>query len=210
MIGLLEADLTIVDFGLGQRELDELQGVTHIIHNAWPVNFNLRLSSFEPHLKGLCYLIRLALLNTGTIRIIFTSLIAVQVAILLLPPLSLSPPLHRRRSPPIVQVPEIPLDATHPAPFGYAQAKWVCGRLLESVNQLYGSAVRASVVRLGQITGTIDKEAWNEWEHVPLMVRTGLCRVWGSCLICGGQPHGSPSTAQVKSSSTSYYRHSSN
>jgi hypothetical protein len=35
----------------------QLKSVTHIIQNAWPVNFNLHLSSFEPHVKGLCYLI---------------------------------------------------------------------------------------------------------------------------------------------------------
>ena len=190
---LLEADLTKVDFGLGERELGEvrsfvfsfcyvqvneygvqLKGVTHIIHNAWPVNFNLHLSSFEPHVKGLCHLVRLALLNAGTIRIMFTSSIA--VASHYSPPSSSTFPSSSSSSSeaeiPIVKVPEIPLDATHPAPFGYAQAKWVSEQILESVNQLFGSAVRASIVRLGQITGTIDKGAWNEWEHIPLIVRT--------------------------------------
>jgi thioester reductase-like protein len=85
---------------------------------------------------------------------------------------------------PIVKVAEIPQDAMHPAPFGYAQAKWVCEQLLESMNQLFGPAVRASVVRLGQITGMIDNGAWNEWEHVPLMTRTS--QDFGLCLICGG------------------------
>ena len=237
---LLEADLTKVDFGLGEGELDavrsfvfchlfklmnlgyQLKSVTHIIHNAWPVNFNLHLSSFEPHAKGLCHLVRLALLNAGTIRIIFASSIA--VASRYSPPSSSTFPSSET---PIFQVPEIPLDATHPAPFGYAQSKWVCEQLLESVNQLFGSAVRASVVRLGQITGTIDKGAWNEWEHVPLMVRTSqslgvvpdLRGVSLSLPVfvpsdgmasCGRQPHGSPSTAQAKSSSTSYSRHPSN
>ncbi|EDR03550.1 uncharacterized protein LACBIDRAFT_306989 [Laccaria bicolor S238N-H82] len=168
---LLEADLTKVDFELGEGELGELKSVTHIIHNAWPVNFNLHLSSFEPHVKGLCHLIRLALLNAGTIRIMFTSSIAV-ASRYSLPSSSTFPSSSSSSEIPAVQVPEIPLDATHPAPFGYAQAKWVCEQLLESVNQLFGSRVRASAVRLGQITGTMDKGAWNEWEHVPLMVRT--------------------------------------
>ena len=230
---LLEADLTKVDFGLGEGELGavrsfvfchlfkltklgyQLKSVTHIIHNAWPVNFNLHLSSFEPHVKGLCHLVRLALLNTGTIRIMFTSSIA--VASRYSPPSFTFPSSSSSSSEiPIVQVPEIPLDATHPAPFGYAQAKWVCEQLLETMNQLFGSAVRASVVRLGQITGTIDKGAWNELEHVPLMVKTSqglgtvpdLRGVSLSLLVlvpsdgmasCGRQPHGCPSTAQAKS-----------
>ena len=240
---LLEADLTKVDLGLGEGELGavrsflfcplfkltklgyQLKSVTHIIHNAWPVNFNFHLSSFEPHVKGLCHLVRLALLNAGTIRIMFTSSIA--VASRYSPPSSTFPSSSSSSETPNVQVSEIPLDATHPAPFGYAQAKWVCEQLLESVNQLFGSAVRASVVRLGQITGTIDKGAWNEWEHVPLMVKTSqgfgvvpdLRGVSLSLLVfvpsdgmvsCGRQPHGSPSTAQAKSSSTSYSRHPSN
>ena len=241
---LFEADLTKVDFGLGEGELVEvrsfffslfrlikmlyqLKSVTHIIHNAWPVNFNFHLSSFEPHVKGLCHLVRLALLNAGTIRIMFTSSIA--VASRYSPPFSSTFPSSSSSSSktPIVQVPEIPLAATHPAPLGYAQAKWVCEQLLESVNQLFGSAVRASVVRLGQITGTIDKGAWNEREHVPLMVRTSqslgvvpdLRGVNLSLLIfvtsdgmfsCGRQPRGSPSTTQAKSSSTSYSRRPSN
>ena len=227
---LIEADLTKVDIGLGEGESGavrsfvfchlfklmklgyQLKSVTHIIHNAWPVNFNFHLSSFEPHVKGLCHLVRLALLSAGTIRIMFTSSIA--VASRYSPPFSSTFPSSSSSSSetPIVQVPEIPLAATHPAPFGYAQAKWVCEQLLESVNQLFGSAVRASVVRLGQITGTIDKGAWNEWEHVPLMVRTmqglgvvpDLRGVRLSLLVfvtsdgmflCGRQPHGCPSTA---------------
>ncbi|EDR03548.1 uncharacterized protein LACBIDRAFT_253196 [Laccaria bicolor S238N-H82] len=151
----------------------QLKSVTHIIHNAWPVNFNLHLSSFEPHVKGLCHLIRLALLNAGTIRIMFTSSIAV-ASRYSLPSSSTFPSSSSSSEIPAVQVPEIPLDATHPAPFGYAQAKWVCEQLLESVNQLFGSRVRASAVRLGQITGTMDKGAWNEWEHVPLMTASWL------------------------------------
>jgi len=152
----------------------QLKGITHIIHNAWPMNFNLHLSSFEPHIKGLCHLVQLALLNAGTIRIMFPSSIA--VASQYSPsssPTFPSSSSSSSESPPIVKVPEISLDAVHPALFSYAQAKWVCEQLLlESVNQLFGSAVHASIVRLGQITGTIDKGAWNEWEHIPLIVRT--------------------------------------
>jgi nucleoside-diphosphate-sugar epimerase len=49
--------------------------VTAIIHNAWRLDFNLALSSFEPHLLGTRRLIDLALSssNADSIRFLFTS-----------------------------------------------------------------------------------------------------------------------------------------
>ncbi|EDQ98476.1 uncharacterized protein LACBIDRAFT_256821 [Laccaria bicolor S238N-H82] len=139
-----------------------LKSVTHIIHNAWPVNFNLHLSSFEPHihLRELVSIARLAI-HQRQKEVLERRGACVSLE-------------DWAKVTPIVQVPEIPLDATDPAPFGYAQSKWVCEQLLESVNQLFGSTVCASVVRLGQITGTTEKGAWNEWEHVSLMTASWL------------------------------------
>jgi thioester reductase-like protein len=52
--------------------------VTAIIHNAWTLNFNLALQSFEPHLQGTRRLIDLALssANVDSVRFLFTSSIA--------------------------------------------------------------------------------------------------------------------------------------
>jgi len=157
----------------------QLKGVTHLIHNAWPMNFNLSLSSFELHVKGLCHLVQLALLNAGTIRIMFTSSIAV-ASHYSLPYSSTFPSSSSSSSEseiPIIKVPEIPLDTTHPAPFSYTQAKWVCEQLLESVNQLFGWAVHTSIIQLRQITGMIDKGVWNEWEHVPFIRKKNGCDI---------------------------------
>ncbi|KAG6869385.1 hypothetical protein C0995_003602, partial [Termitomyces sp. Mi166 len=78
------ADMSRYDFGLGQNEFSELLGVTHIIHNAWPVNFSRSLASFEPHIRALSNLVRLALqsasqraVGSAPTRILFASSIAV-------------------------------------------------------------------------------------------------------------------------------------
>lgn len=49
-----------------------------IIHNAWKVDFNLSLSSFEPHIRGTRHLIDLALSgpNPSSTRFVFTSSIS--------------------------------------------------------------------------------------------------------------------------------------
>ncbi|KAJ7846441.1 hypothetical protein B0H13DRAFT_1907776 [Mycena leptocephala] len=47
---LLTGDVSRPGFGLATLMH---QGVTHIIHTAWPVDFNLALRSFEPNIKGL-------------------------------------------------------------------------------------------------------------------------------------------------------------
>ncbi|KAG6864883.1 putative NRPS-like protein biosynthetic cluster [Blastosporella zonata] len=168
------AELSRSDFGLRENEFSELLGATHIIHNAWPVNFNRSLSSFEPHVRGLSNLVRLALLSAGRravgsapTRILFTSSIAVAGRF---------PSLHPQGP---LEVPETFLDATNSAGFGYPDAKWVCERLLLSASELFGDAssveetlIQGSSVRIGQMTGPEGSGAWNESEHFPIIVRT--------------------------------------
>jgi nucleoside-diphosphate-sugar epimerase len=56
--------------------------VTVIIHNAWRLDFNLALSSFEPNVRGTRHLLDLALTAThaSAARVLFTSSIAVTQA----------------------------------------------------------------------------------------------------------------------------------
>ncbi|KAF8059573.1 hypothetical protein FPV67DRAFT_1633230 [Lyophyllum atratum] len=168
------ADLSRLDFGLREEEFAKLLDVTHIVHNAWPVNFNRNLSSFEPHVQGLSNLVRLALLSAGRrsngsspTRILFASSIAVAGRF----------PILNAQGP--FEVPETSLDAENTAEFGYPEAKWVCERLLLAAGELYGDAcsieeplVQASNVRIGQMTGPEGSGAWNESEHFPIIVRT--------------------------------------
>ncbi|KAG6876324.1 hypothetical protein C0992_013352 [Termitomyces sp. T32_za158] len=167
------ADLSRHDFGLDEDKFDELLSVTHIVHTAWPANFDWSLCSFEPHIHGLTNLVRLALLSGGRrevgsapTRILFASSIAVAGRF---------PSLHAAGP---FEVPETFLDATNSAEFGYPEAKWVCERLLLEAAKLYGGAaglgeplVQGCNVRIGQMTGPEGSGAWNESEHFPIILR---------------------------------------
>lgn len=141
-----------------------------MIHNAWPVNFNRNLASFEPHIKAFTNLFRLAIKSSGTrpvgsqpTRILFTSSIAVVGRF---PVLNPEGPL---------EVPEVPMDAINCADFGYPEGKWVCERVGLAANEEYGQGdalVKASTVRIGQMTGPEGSGAWNESEHFPLIVHS--------------------------------------
>ncbi|KAF8995886.1 hypothetical protein BDZ89DRAFT_1259978 [Hymenopellis radicata] len=80
----------------------------HVIHNAWPVNFNRHIASFESHVAEL---FKLCVLSSEN----YTHD---------LPPLSLSPGDIPSRDGPH-EVPETPLGAMNTAEFGYPAAK--CG-----------------------------------------------------------------------------------
>lgn len=58
-VTFLTADLAQPSFDLSPDWYNEiLNSTTHVIHNAWPVNFNLPLSSFRPQLQGLVNLMK--------------------------------------------------------------------------------------------------------------------------------------------------------
>ncbi|KAK0202205.1 hypothetical protein DFS33DRAFT_1444321, partial [Desarmillaria ectypa] len=141
--------LEIPDLGDVDDQLDGVDDVTHIIHNAWPVNFSRGLDSFEGHVRGLVNLVKVAQRSSAKdVRILFASSIAV---------------VGRYPSQP---VPEQPVPPESTAEFGYPEAKWVCEELLLSLE----GKVRGSSVRIGQMTGAEGAGAWNESEHFPVVV----------------------------------------
>lgn len=134
--------------------------VTHIIHNAWPMDFQRGLSSFEPQIETVhrlvtlcedCYRKQRPLTPP---QLLFTSSIAVAAH---------SP--YRKR------LPEAPiLDPSTTADLGYAQAKWVCERILIEAAKTQGH-LRPSIVRLGQLTGSTELGKWNSKEHFPAILK---------------------------------------
>ena len=57
----VEGDTSQPNLSLDDETYAEIRdSVTVIIHNAWRLNFNLPLSSFEPHVRGMRYMIDLA------------------------------------------------------------------------------------------------------------------------------------------------------
>ncbi|KAK0461852.1 uncharacterized protein EV420DRAFT_1665230 [Desarmillaria tabescens] len=121
--------------------------VTHIIHNAWRVDFNLGLSSFESNIRGLRNLIEVALASQA--RLIYTSSIGV---------------FQNAGE-------DHPLAETHVDPYiaqgtGYSESKWVSEELLRLVPGL-----RYLIVRVGQLAGG-PKGTWNPKEWVPSMIQS--------------------------------------
>ncbi|KAG9383316.1 AMP dependent ligase/synthetase [Pyrenophora tritici-repentis] len=147
------ADLSLPSFGLlTETYADLLDRVTHIIHNAWPVNFNLPLSSFAASVAGVVGLVSFAASSKYGARVQFLSSIGSVAGVV------------------TARVPEqIITDLSAPARMGYAQSKYVSERLLAHACETLG--VSASVVRLGQIAGAAEsKKGWNRWEWLPSLV----------------------------------------
>ncbi|KAL4915854.1 hypothetical protein BDW62DRAFT_203306 [Aspergillus aurantiobrunneus] len=132
--------------------------VTHIVHNAWPMDFNRQLSSFRGPIASVRNLIHLAYdihaLRPHVLpRVVFNSSIAVTGRY------------------PAKQVPEEPMtDPTWTVPMGYAEAKWVCEGLLDEAAKASPGVLDAVIIRLGQLSGSTASGFWTKTEHLPTLV----------------------------------------
>ncbi|KAI0759234.1 male sterility protein-domain-containing protein [Trametes elegans] len=135
---LVEAVLHEPDFGVTPELLDEVRrSVTHILHNAWKVDFNLSLPSFEVDIQGARNLVNLAISSPfkQAPTILFVSSIGVFMN-------------YHGPSP----APEVSLDdPVSPYGTGYSEGKWVTEHVLQ--NATMQRDVHTVVMRLGQVTG---------------------------------------------------------
>ncbi|TCD61564.1 putative NRPS-like protein biosynthetic cluster [Steccherinum ochraceum] len=157
----LETDLSAERLGLPADTYDKLRhSVTHIIHNAYRVNFNLSLSSFEPNIRGVRQLIDMALTSSLAVppRLIFVSSVGV---------------LGRRHPGDVTSTPvnEEPVDPSLAVSTGYAESKWVIERLLSIAEE--ETVLRPVTVRVGQLAGGASG-AWNRAEWFPSLVKSSL------------------------------------
>lgn len=131
--------------------------VDRIIHNAWPVDFNQSIASFEPHLRGVRHLIDFAAAATKRIPITFVS--------------SVSTVDQWTES---ALIPEQPLsDFTHASQMGYGQSKLAASLILDAAATV--SSVPRNVVRVGQVAGPRAKQGqWNPREWLPSLIRSSL------------------------------------
>ncbi|KAH9841046.1 uncharacterized protein C8Q71DRAFT_890574 [Rhodofomes roseus] len=151
---LLEADISVAGFNLSHEVYAEMQSsVTHVIHNAWRVDFNLSLESFEPNVKGVRHLIDFALSSPrpSPPRTLFTSSIGVFQNI------------------EGVQLAEQFISPAVAVGSGYSELKWVAERILMEAAEK--TSLETLVVRVGQICGGPDG-AWNAHEWFPSMVQS--------------------------------------
>ncbi|KAI0759162.1 hypothetical protein BC629DRAFT_1584384 [Irpex lacteus] len=139
--------LPLTSDSLTNIDIQIRSSVTHIIHNAWPVNFNLNLDFFEPNIRGVRNLIDLALRSPHATppRLLFISSIGV------LRRVDHSRPIKEKF-----------VDASVAVGTGYSESKWICEQLLALASQK--TALPSISVRAGQIAGS-ENGAWNvhEW-----------------------------------------------
>ena len=62
-------------------------------------------------------------------------------------------------------------DTASPLPMGYAQAKWVCEKIVQSAHAEFQSDLRVAIVRIGHISGARLTGSWSLNEHIPLLVK---------------------------------------
>ncbi|CCF53268.1 related to alpha-aminoadipate reductase [Ustilago hordei] len=107
----LAVDLSKDNLGLSRQGYAEISSkVTCVIHNGWPVNFNMSVDSFQSVLEGSVQLMNLAGQSTGTAtpRFIFSSSVSVALDY------------------PGTVIPETSFDnLENTASMGYAQSKWI-------------------------------------------------------------------------------------
>lgn len=167
----LPCNLPNPKLGLEGADWDQIAGqATVLIHSAWPVNFSLKLRSFESQLAGLRNLLELRDATRGSAaRFVFISSTAAVAAC-------------ERGSQPVPETPSTePEDAS---PLGYSRSKWVAENICTSA-RVSGSFVATDaalespgaeddrspiiIVRVGQLCGN-KRGVWNKTEVYPIML----------------------------------------
>ncbi|KAI0405456.1 nonribosomal peptide synthetase [Xylaria palmicola] len=157
-IEFLHADLSSQRFGLPSSTYNcLLLSADRIIHTAWPVNFNMSVESFEPHIQGICNIAKFASRARKAVPVIFISTTAVADG----------------WSTSLGSVPEIKLEDFSLPKTGYGQSKMVGSLVLENISR--ANHFPAATIRIGQIAGPeTDKGSWNRHEWLPILVASSL------------------------------------
>ncbi|KAL8777966.1 MAG: hypothetical protein Q9213_007632 [Squamulea squamosa] len=158
-ITALTGDLALPSLGLDQPTFSEIQSlINHIIQVAWPVNFQLPLQSFEPHIAGLHNLLQLSLSSpyTPPAKFLFCSSVST----------ALGAPLRTLIPETIIEDLDQALD------MGYGQSKLVGEHIVAAAVETAGA--EASILRIGQVVGDTKLGMWNDREAFPSIVRSEL------------------------------------
>ncbi|KAI0164070.1 hypothetical protein GGR57DRAFT_489736 [Xylariaceae sp. FL1272] len=150
----LQADLSDPKLGLDEETYATLSINTGlVIHNAWPVNFNLNLLSFRPLLAGLVNLFKFtASASIATRRFVFVSSVSAVVG------------------EPAETVPDEGVALETPFTNAYARSKLLAELLCNAAAKYIG--LRVAVLRVGQVGGSTASHGaiWNRAEWLPSLV----------------------------------------
>ena len=159
-VSFIPANLSKSDLGLSQHTYQSLlQKVTHIVHNAWQVNFNLPVEQFEKtHIHGVRELVDFSARSKHTASIAFISSISA---------VSAWRPEPNSAEREIRRIPERFIDDWAAAEdTGYSQSKLVAERVLATAGEKCN--IPCSIFRLGQIAGpSVGDAFWPRQEWFP-------------------------------------------
>lgn len=162
-VTFLHSDLSQPQLGLDAKMYEQLRAQAGvIIHNAWPVNFNLRLSAFRPQLAGLVNLLSLAAeassADTGrTASFVFISSVS---AVGTDGDTVGNQPASER----VLSMNEAPQSN------GYARSKFLSELLCDSA--AHELRIPVTIARVGQVAGAVQQPGgeWNRNEWLPSLV----------------------------------------
>ncbi|TVY87466.1 Non-canonical non-ribosomal peptide synthetase [Lachnellula willkommii] len=160
-VQFLTCDLSQPYLGLDIPDYREvLQHATHILHNAWEVDFNLSLDSFtKVHIRGVRQLIDLSARSYKGASIFFVSSIGT-IAQWNLYNEGLVPEK-------IVENWNISQE------MGYAESKYLAERMLDEASKVAG--IPTTICRTGQIAGpTTTHGVWNPGEWLPTLIASSV------------------------------------
>ncbi|KAF9223056.1 putative nonribosomal peptide synthetase [Gyrodon lividus] len=151
----VEADASQDKCGLSSGVYDEIRdSVTTIIHNAWRLDFNLSLASFEPNVKATRNLVDLGIdsVHRNRLRFVFTSSIGSAQS------------WNREKG---LFPEEVQPDPSAAIGAGYGESKYVCERIIVQ------SGLHATSLRIGQIAGG-HNGSWATTDWVPIIVKSSI------------------------------------
>lgn len=156
-VEFLGSDLSKPKFGLKAAKYAEmLSSVDRIVHNAWPVNFNMPIASFEPFIRGVRHFVDFAGASPKKVAVVFIS--------------SIGTANKWTSSDP---VPEKRLDDPRLAEMGYGLSKLAASFILDAAAAQSGLATVS--VRVGQIAGPHNGGGvWNPQEFVPSLIASSV------------------------------------
>ncbi|KAL8919755.1 MAG: hypothetical protein Q9208_006621 [Pyrenodesmia sp. 3 TL-2023] len=164
----LHCDFSNPQLGLPQAVYDYLlHSVTHVLHNAWRVDFNLPLGCFHEHILGLQHFINFVAKSTRNAHIFFISSVASVIN-------AASDTIEEK----------IFNDYEMAQPMGYGESKHIAERLLYRAG--LESDVSSSICRVGQIAGPIySNGVWNKREWLPSIIASSK---YLGCIPCALGP----------------------
>ncbi|KAJ6440114.1 L-aminoadipate-semialdehyde dehydrogenase [Purpureocillium lavendulum] len=157
-VDFLGVDLSLPTWGLEESKYDELlANADRIVHNAWPVNFVISVTSFEPFIRGVRHLVDFSNRATKRVPIVFISSIGTADGWTSTEP-----------------VPEHQLNDLTLPNMGYGRSKLAGSLILDAAAERSG--VPAATVRVGQIGGPRGKMGmWNRQEFIPSLIASSVC-----------------------------------